>query len=97
MAYSPVAAVTADLAMPVAVEVIVTLAPEITAPEWSVTVPTIAVSTVCAGIEIEANNRKREIDGNLFMNSLLMTGLLVNDFENSRAEIVGFRTITKTS
>jgi len=59
------------------VDVTVTLAPEITAPEWSVTVPTIAVSTVCAplGIEIKANNRKRRIEGNLFiiMNNLLMT------------------------
>jgi 2-keto-4-pentenoate hydratase len=74
MVYSPVPAVTADFAIPVEADVTVTLAPEITAPEWSVTVPTIAVSTVCAGIEIEANNRKREIEGNLFIiaNNLLM-------------------------
>ena len=46
--YSPVAAVTADFATPVDTDVTVTLAPGMTAPEWSVTVPTIAVSTVCA-------------------------------------------------
>jgi hypothetical protein len=77
MVYSPVPAVTDDFAIPVDADVTITLAPEITAPEWSVMVPTIAVSTVCAllGSEIEANNRKRGIEGNLFIivNNLLMT------------------------
>jgi len=84
--YSPVAAVTVNFAIPVDADVTVTLAPEITAPEWSVTVPTIAVSTVCAllGIEIKANNGKRRIEGNLFiiMNNLLMTlASLFNDLK----------------
>src|SRR5436305_1062475 len=48
MVYSPVAAVTADFAIPVDTDMTVTLAPGTTAPERTVTVPTIAVSTVCA-------------------------------------------------
>ena len=69
MVYSPVPAVNTDFAIPVDADVTVTLAPETTAPEWSVTVPTMAVSTVCAllGGEIEANNRRRGIEGNLFI------------------------------
>lgn len=65
MVYSPASVVTAVFAIPVDTDVTVTVAPEMTAPEWSVTVPMIAVSTVCAwsgtqstASEIENSNRK---------------------------------------
>ena len=47
--YSPVEAVTACFLIPVAEDETVTVAPAMTAPLLSVTVPLMAVSTVCAG------------------------------------------------
>jgi len=58
--YSPVAAVTADFAIPVDADVTVTLAPGTTAPEWSVTVPTIAVYGLCRQARRSDSNKQRE-------------------------------------
>lgn len=82
MAYSPAAVVADVFAIPVERDVTVTVAPEITAPEWSVTVPMMAVSTVCAwsgaqstASEIKSRNRGR---------GLRKTGLLESDNPRKR-------------
>ncbi len=90
MLYSPAAVVAAVFAIPVDTEVTVTVAPEMTAPEWSVTVPMIAVSTVCAwsgaqSTASETKSRNREL-------GLRKTGLLekVTTPESGRKENVAF-------